>query len=90
MTGEAAEWLALHRAHEGAVAKLNGSYFNHGRPVTTALAATFEDLITSGLLALGRPDLRGRQQVCVTHTGQTKYGALRNGQGHHQQGKAGR
>lgn len=76
---ETAEWLALRRAHEGAVARLNGCYFNHGRPVAEAVASAFDTLISGGLLALGRPDLRGRQQVCVTHHGQSKYSALREG-----------
>lgn len=79
MTPEAMEWLALHRVHEGGVARLGGIYFNHGRPVSGALAAEFGRLIDSGLLALARPDLRGREQVCVTHTGQIRYTSLHNG-----------
>lgn len=33
MTSEVTEWLALHRAHEGSVTKLDTDYFTAGRPV---------------------------------------------------------
>lgn len=70
---------ALHRAHEGGVTRLNSDYFNAGRPMGGYLADTFDELIGSGLLALGKPDPGGCQQVCVTYPGQVRYAALRNG-----------
>lgn len=85
---EAAEWLALHRAQEGAVAKLNGCYVNHGRPVIATLDAAFDDLIAAGLLALGQPDSRGRHQVCLTPSGQARYTALLDDQTRLRQGCA--
>jgi len=79
MMSEVTEWLGLHQAHEGSVHKLNSSYVNaDGRPVAEFLAAAFDELISSELLALGRPDPRGHQRVCVTHTGQARYVELCN------------
>lgn len=75
MTPEAAEWLGLHRAHEGGVTTLAGDYLNHGRPVASYLADVLDGLISAGLLALGQPSPSG-QQVCVTHTGQNRYARL--------------
>ncbi len=76
MTPEAAEWLGLHRAHEGGVSKLAGDYLNHGRPVGSYLADVLDVLISAGFLALGQPSPSGQQQVCVTHTGQNRYAEL--------------
>ena len=88
MTPEAAEWLGLHRAHEGGVTKLAGDYLNYGRPVASDLAEVFDGLISAGFLALSQPSPSGQQQVCVTHTGQSRYAELcmparpsRNGSG---------
>lgn len=77
MMSEVTEWLALHRAHEGSVMKLDNDYFNAGRPIADFLIAAFEDLISNGSLALGRPDLLGWQRVCVTRSGQARYAQLR-------------
>lgn len=76
MMSEVTEWLALHRAHEGSVTTLNSSYFNYRWPVADFLAVPFDDLIHSGLLALGQRDPLGRQRVCVTRTGQARYAEL--------------
>lgn len=70
------EWLALMRVHEGGVTKLDGYFFNRGQPVVNYLAAAVEELIGAELLALGRPDPIGAQQVCVTHNGQVRYAQL--------------
>ena len=70
------EWLALHRAHEGGVTKLAGSYLNCGRPVAGYLADALDRLIRAEFLTLGRPSPIGQQQVRVTHTGQIRYTAL--------------
>lgn len=79
ISSEAVEWLALRRVHEGAVTKLAGCYLADGRLVAEFLAAAVEGLIAEGLLALGRPDSVGCQQVCVTHAGQVRYAALSGG-----------
>jgi hypothetical protein len=76
MTPEVAEWLALHRVHEGGVTKLVGHFFTEGRPVADYLAKVFDGLISAGFVALGQPSPTGQQQVCVTHTGQARYVAL--------------
>ena len=76
MTPEATEWLALHRTHEGGVTKLAGHYLNDGRPVASYLADVLDVLISTGFLALGQPSPTGHQQVCVRHTGQTRYAEL--------------
>lgn len=70
---EVAEWLALHRAHEGGVTELAGRYLNHGRPVAQHLTDAFSKLIDTGFLALGRSAPSGQRQVCVTSTGQDRY-----------------
>ncbi|MGH4012807.1 MAG: hypothetical protein ACRDSL_02475 [Pseudonocardiaceae bacterium] len=74
------EWWVLHRAHEGGVTKRNGAYFTAGLLLADYLAVAFDGLISSGLLALGQPDPIGERQVCVTHTGQARYSALRSAQ----------
>lgn len=76
MTGEAVEWLALHRAHEGGLTTLNGDYLNHGRPVVEYVAATLDALIRADHLVLGPPSPSGQRRVCVTHTGQARYAEL--------------
>lgn len=76
LTCEVSEWLALHRAQEGCARKLNGEYFTLGRPVADFLAPAFDDLVSCGLLALGRADPLGWQQVCVTRRGQVRYAEL--------------
>lgn len=76
MTPEATEWLGLHRAHEGGLTTLAGRYLNYGRPVGSYLAEVFDGLISAGFLALGQPSPSGQQQVCVTHTGQSRYAEL--------------
>ena len=76
MTSEVSEWLVLHRVQEGGAMKLNGEYLDFGRPVANFLASTFDDLISRGLLALGRVNPLGWQQVCVTHSGQVRYAEL--------------
>ncbi len=78
---EAREWHALDRAHDGAVVKLADDYVDAGCPVAGYLAATFDQLIATGLLGLGPPSAGGSRRVCVTHTGQTRYALLRTG--HH-------
>jgi hypothetical protein len=80
MTPEAREWLALNRAFEGAVVKIDGSYVNAGSSVAGYLAEIFEALIDRGLLMLGRPSAGGHQRVCLTRTGQTRYAVLCRGQ----------
>lgn len=73
---ELTEWLALHRTQEGVMTRLDGDYFKAGRPVADFLVDPFECLIRNGLLALGRPDPRGWQRVCMTHSGQVRYAQL--------------
>lgn len=46
------EWLALLRAHEGGVTRLQDRFYNHGRPVADYLAAAFAELISVDQLAL--------------------------------------
>ncbi|MGH3903802.1 MAG: hypothetical protein ACRDTE_06390 [Pseudonocardiaceae bacterium] len=78
----AREWHALNRAHEGAVVKVGGEcgdYVDAGCPVAGYLADTFDELIAAGLLGLGPPSAGGSRRVCVTHTGQARYGLLRQG-----------
>ncbi|MGH3917173.1 MAG: hypothetical protein ACRDTC_27745 [Pseudonocardiaceae bacterium] len=65
LMSEVTEWLALHRAHEGSVTKLDTDYFKAGRPIAVFLVPPLECLIENGLLALGRPDPLGWQRVCV-------------------------
>ncbi len=76
MTPEAVEWLALHRVHEGGLTSCNGGYLNHGRPVAGYLADALDVLVRTGHLALGPSSPTGQHQVCVTHTGQARYGEL--------------
>lgn len=76
MTSEVTEWLALHRAHEGGVTKLNNGFLNHGRPVAGYLADAIDGLIRSEHLVLGQPSPSGQRQIRVTHTGQTRYAQL--------------
>lgn len=57
------EWLALRRVHEGAVAAVEGRFFNHGRPVADYLAAALDELIRSEYLALSPADPAGMQPV---------------------------
>ena len=90
MISNMAEWLGLHWAHEGSVLKLNSHYthapelvvrggaMHAGQLAGKFLAAAFEDLISSGLLALGQADPLGQQRVCVTYTGQARYEQLRS------------
>lgn len=80
MITETAEWIALRRVHEGRIIKHDGHYFRSGKLVGY-LADALDELIDRGLLALGRPDPLGRQQVCVTHTGQRRYVVLCAGNG---------
>jgi hypothetical protein len=76
MTPEVAEWLALLRAHEGGVTKLNDGYLNHGRPVGGYLVDVLDGLIRTGHLVLATPSPIGQRQVRVTHNGQTRYTEL--------------
>ncbi len=73
MVPEVTEWLALHRAHEGGVTKLGSNYLNQGRPVAGYLADVIDELINTGLLALGQSTPIVQQAVCFTHTGQVRY-----------------
>ncbi|MGH3903796.1 MAG: hypothetical protein ACRDTE_06360 [Pseudonocardiaceae bacterium] len=45
MTSDVTEWLALLRAHEGGLTRLNNGYLNHGRPVAGYLADALTRLI---------------------------------------------
>lgn len=75
---------------QGGVTKLASGYLNYGRPVADYRADAFDGLIKTGLLALGQSDPIGQQQVCVTHIGQVRYAAIRNGQRNRQNGNGGR
>ena len=70
------EWLALMRVHEGGITTLHGHFFRHGQPVAEYLADALVELLRTEHLALGRPDLNGQQQVCVTRAGQARYAEL--------------
>ncbi|MGH3796492.1 MAG: hypothetical protein ACRDSP_16565 [Pseudonocardiaceae bacterium] len=70
------EWLALLRVHEGGMSRLEGRFYNHGRPVADYLTDGLDALIRTEHLALGRPTPIGQQQVCVTKTGQARYAEL--------------
>ncbi len=80
MTPGVTEWLALLRAHEGGLTKLNNGYLNHGRPVAGYLADALETLIRTEQLALGAPSPSGQRQVRVTHAGQARFAQLCNTQ----------
>ena len=70
------EWLALLRVHEGGMTTLEGGFYNHGQPVADYLAAALDKLLSTGHLAVGKPDPSGRQHVLITRAGQIRYAEL--------------
>jgi hypothetical protein len=73
-----AVWIALRRAHEGAVANLQGHWLDSGRRVPGYVADALDRLTSTGLLTLGEadPESCGARRVTVTDTGCARYLAL--------------
>lgn len=71
------EWLALHRVHEGGVAKVAGIYLDHGYPVPSHLIGLFDRLTWAGLLMVAEGDpVWDLRQLSLTDAGQVRYAAL--------------
>lgn len=71
------EWLALHRVHEGGVAKVAGIYLDHGYPVPDHLIGLFDRLTWAGLLQVAEGDpVWDLRQLSLTDTGQARYTTL--------------
>jgi hypothetical protein len=70
-----AGWIALRRAHQGGVGKLDGWWLDSGRRVPGYVADALDRLIKAGLLALGAadPESCGVRRVTVTDTGCAEY-----------------
>ncbi|MDQ3764858.1 MAG: hypothetical protein M3460_26085 [Actinomycetota bacterium] len=73
-----AVWIALHRAHQGAVTNLAGHWLDSGRPVPGYLATALDRLTRDRLLTLSDVDLVscGVRRVIVTDAGCAGYVAL--------------
>lgn len=80
MTPEVTEWLALHRAHEGGLTRLDHGYLNYGRPVAGYLADVLDRLVRTECLVLGQPSPSGQRQIRVTNAGQARYAVLSRAQ----------
>lgn len=73
-----AVWIALRKAHQGAVTNLAGQWRDSGSPVPGYLADALDRLTSSGQLALAVADPQscGARQVAVTDTGWARYVTL--------------
>jgi hypothetical protein len=63
---------ALQQAASDGVAKFGGHYFRWGYPMPSWLTGVFEQLISTGLLALAEQDSAGLRRVSLTPTGQLR------------------
>ncbi|MGH3906240.1 MAG: hypothetical protein ACRDTE_18965 [Pseudonocardiaceae bacterium] len=71
---EVIEWIALRRAHEGGVKKVNTTYTSWGRPVPCYLPGVFDALTEAGLLFLIEID--GSARLMPTLDGRTRFSVL--------------
>jgi hypothetical protein len=70
-------WLGLRRVNCGAVARLEGAFYDDGRPFSGCLYPDLiEALIERNLLDVADPDEKGRQRVVLSEAGGAEYRAL--------------
>jgi hypothetical protein len=71
-----AEWLVLHQARNGAVARRDDGYFNAGSSIAGSLVQVYDRLVGQELLVLREPSAGGYQRVAITSSGRARYEAL--------------
>lgn len=76
--GDVTLWLALRRVNQGGVARLEGRYYDHGRPLLVFMNACLNACVESAHVALGEADFNsaGMRRAVLTHSGRDLYAAL--------------